>query len=85
MGMRSANIYLSPCEIIREINDLCQSDSDKDLQIRKRCHKLERMNKAMSDKVHEIDPKYSHSWPERNDNEADDWKLRIDRNYKVDK
>ena len=65
MGMRSANIYLSPCELIREINDLCQSDSAKDLEIRKRCYKLERMNKGMSDIIHSYKPNYSHSWPEK--------------------
>ena len=83
--MREANIYMSPCEVIRHINDLCQSDSEKDVQIRKYCYKLVKMAKGMSTEVHKHLPRYSHTWGETNPNYLGKHKMRIEKGYKVDK
>ena len=85
MAMREANIYMSPCEVIRHINDLCQSDSEKDVQIRKLCYKVLKQAKGMSDEVHKHLPKYSHSWGETNPNWKGKFAIRIEKGYKVDK
>ena len=83
--MRSAGKRITPCEIIRLINDLCQDDTEKDLEIRKMCHKLERMMKAMSKVAHQKDPLYYRIYG-KNPNEERDFRKRIDKdNYKVDK
>ena len=76
---------MSPCEVIRHINDLCQSDSEKDVQIRKLCYKVLKQAKGMSDEVHKHLPKYSHSWGETNPNRDNKFLIRIEKGYKVDK
>lgn len=37
MSMRKASPHMTSCEALRMINDLCQSDSEKDRQIRDLC------------------------------------------------
>ena len=37
MSMRKASPHMTTCEAYRMINDLCQSDSEKDQQIRDLC------------------------------------------------
>ena len=35
MSMNNANYMRSPCEVLREINDLFQGDTEKDEKVRK--------------------------------------------------
>jgi len=51
MSMRSSNRFMTPCEALRQINDLCQSDSDKDKQIRKLLSSFEKMAKMLSREI----------------------------------
>jgi hypothetical protein len=37
MSMRTISTHITICEVCRLINDLCQSDSEKDAQIRELC------------------------------------------------
>ena len=51
MTMRTANRHLTPCEALRQINDLCQSDSDKDKKIRYLAAKFEKLAKKLGREV----------------------------------
>jgi len=83
--MREANIIMSPCEVIRYINDEIQGDTEKDIKIRKMLYKLLKMNKAMSDEIFKTNIKFSFIWQERNKEYDERFKKRITKGYKVDK
>jgi len=80
--MREINIFYSPCEVIRDINDLCQSDSEKDKEIRKLLWLLMKQSKKLSTDLQKYEPKHSLQW----DKQTGDWqeklKNRISEGYK---
>ena len=85
MAMREANIIMSPCEVIRYINDEIQDDTAKDIRIRRLLYKLLKMNKAMSDEIDKFNSRYSLIWQEQNKEYDERFKKRITKGYKVDK
>jgi hypothetical protein len=61
------------CEVLREINDLCQESSQKDQEVRKRVTEASNMAKRMSRKLVEYNKKCFAGW----------WKANPDYNVKV--
>jgi len=51
MTMRTASTFMTPCEVARQINDLCQSDSKKDKIIRLMAARFEKMAKKLAREV----------------------------------
>ena len=51
MTMRTASEWMTYCEYLRLINDLCQGDSEKDKQIREYCAKAEKITKKLGRKI----------------------------------
>jgi len=58
MTMRTASEWMTYCEYLRLINDLCQGDDDKDRQIRQYCAEAEKITKTLGRKIAELDPNY---------------------------
>ena len=52
MSMRDSSPKLTPCELIREINDLCQGDTKKEERIRELCGAAEKMTKRIAQELH---------------------------------
>ena len=62
MSMNNANYMRSPCEVLREINDLFQGDSEKDELVRKLLAEAEAKTKRMSIELTKYDQKYYLTW-----------------------
>jgi hypothetical protein len=84
MTMRTASEWMTYCEYLRLINDLCQSDSEKDKQIREYCAKAEKVTKKLGRKIAELDPNYlkTPGLYETNPNWKELLSLRLSDNYK---
>ena len=84
MSMLKSNFKRSPCEVVREINDLFQGDSELDFIIRKKCAEIEKMAKEMSIEICKIKPNYHEIWQDfKIDKEAQ--LKRLLPNYKYHK
>jgi len=72
------------CELIRMVNDLCQSDSDKDVKIRKLLFDIMTYAKKMNAKLTEYKHDYDKEWWTRLPKEEKDKlnKIRKDVGYK---
>lgn len=66
MSMRAVNNGLTICEVLRQINDHCQSDSPKDNFIRKRLATAEIMAKKMIHKLLEYNKDFEKDWWAKN-------------------
>ena len=62
MSMNNANYMRSPCEVLREINDLFQGDTEKDEKVRKLLAEAEAKTKRMSIELTKYDQKYYLTW-----------------------
>ena len=62
MSMNNANYMRSPCEVLREINDLFQGDSEKDEKVRKLLAEAEAKTKRMSIELTKYDQTYYLTW-----------------------
>ncbi len=72
--------YRSPCEVVREINDLFQGDSELDRIVRKKLAEVEERAKDMSIHLSEHEPNYYKKW-ERNVDANSDFTFRqVDHN-----
>lgn len=58
--------FRSVCEILREINDLCQGEESKDYQIRDKCSEAIYKAKRMAKKLKEYNKNYNAGWWEDN-------------------
>jgi hypothetical protein len=56
--MTNAVIIRSPCEIVREINDMFQGNTARCKLIRKKCAEIENLAKAMSVEINKTDKDY---------------------------
>ena len=84
MGFRQSTPTRTPCEILREINDLCQSDSALDKLIRKKLSEVMKGAKLMSYEIEKYDNKWNLlTWKSPNINDKADWERRLKDNYKV--
>lgn len=84
MTMKTASRYMTPCEVLRQINDLCQDDNEKDRRIRGLLSKFEILAKKLACEVNKRPgPIISDAWWEKN---TLDWrelgKMRMDSLYK---
>lgn len=84
--MRDSSPKLTPCEVIRDINDLCQDDSTKDKRIRELCGVAEKMAKRLAEELHKYSKeiwKDERWWP-INKNWRRKGKKRTRDSYKYD-
>ena len=58
MTMRTSSEWMTYCEYLRLINDLCQTDSEKDVQIRKYCAEAEKVTKMLGREIARLNPNY---------------------------
>lgn len=84
MTMRTASPELTVCEYLRLINDLCQSDTDKDKRIRVLCAKGEKVGKLLGREVSRLNPKFllNLNLYEKQTNWKGLLSLRLSDNYK---
>ena len=75
MSMWRTSAYRSPCEVLREINDLFQGDTNKDKVVRKLLAEAEEKAKDMSIHLTKYEPNYYKKW-ERNINANSDFVFR---------
>ena len=85
MTMKTASKFMTPCEALRQINDLCQDDNDKDNQIRELLSNFEILVKKLAKEVNNRNgEKISDKWWEEN---KLDWmelaKMRMSDIYKI--
>lgn len=84
MGLRQSTTYRTPCEIIREINDLIQADNALNRLIRTKLIEIEKGAKLMSNEIEKYDKGWNiRTWRKPNINELEDWKIRLHKGYKV--
>jgi len=82
--MRTASRFMTPCEALRQINDLCQGDDEKDKLIRELLSDFEILAKRLAREVNRRPgPEISDAWWEEN---KLDWrelaKMRMKELYK---
>ena len=61
----------TPCEVLREINDLFQGDTEKDRIVRKKLAEVEAKTKEMSLFIDKYDSKFHNRWELNVDSAAD--------------
>lgn len=82
MTMRTASPVLSPCEILRKINDLVQGDSKQDLEIRKLCAQAERETKRLAQALNKYKKEAWRGWWVENEGWRDLLAKRLKDDYK---
>ena len=85
MSINNANYLRSSCEVIREINDLAQGDSETDKKIRKLCAEAEAKSKRLSLQLVKYEPDYHKEWWENTDGYSEKMIKRKSDNYKFHK
>ena len=80
---RTATPHRTPCEVLREINDLCQSDSEKDKAIRQKLWECQRMIKMLGLKVELLEPQNWDCWWQPLEKYLQRIEKRIKANYKT--
>jgi len=61
-GMRGVGNKRTICEVLREINDLAQNDTEQDIKIRKLLAEAFHMAKKMGHKLYEYNKKFDRGW-----------------------
>ena len=83
MSINNSNYLRSPCEVIREINDLFQGDNQLDEEVRKKCAEAEYMCKMMSLEISRYDEDYHKKiWNKLNRNHEQDLNRRTSKGYR---
>ena len=75
----------TPCEVLREINDLCQSNSNKDKLIRKKLYEVQKMAKRITKKIEYLEKQDWNKWWEKIDNWREIGEKRITDKYRTHK
>ena len=75
MSMWRTSAYRTPCEVLREINDLFQGDDDFSKLIRLKLAEVESKAKEMSLFIDKYDKKFHQRW-DMNVDSSDDFNLR---------
>jgi len=75
MSMWRTSAYRSPCEVVREINDMFQGDSFQDQEVRKLLAEVEAKAKDMSIHLSKYEENYYKKW-DRNKDANDDFRFR---------
>jgi hypothetical protein len=84
MSMRNASHERTICEVLREINDLHQSDSTHDKVIRQKLSEAEKMAKRMSLKLLEYNKEVYKDWWASNPEYEKRLRARLEEGYKVE-
>jgi len=84
MTMKTASEFMTPCEVLRQINDLCQGDTDKEKEIRALLSQFELLAKRMAQEINNREgPKIRDEWWEESTfNWKELAKIRISKLYK---
>jgi len=86
MSIRSAGDHrYTLCEVLREINDLHQGDSETDKIIRNKLVLAERMAKKMSRKLLEYNKNAFKDWWDKNPDHEEKILRRLNKSYLVGK
>ena len=76
---RTSN-YRSPCEVIREINDIFQGDTGVEKKVRKLLAEAEAKAKDMSIHLSKYEPNYYKKWEINKDSSVDFLRRQKDHN-----
>jgi hypothetical protein len=82
MTMRTASPILSPCELIRKINDLAQGDTAHDLEGRKLCAEAEKQTKRLAQTLNKYKKEAWSGWWAENKGWRDLLEMRLKEDYK---
>ena len=82
MSMRNASLQRTICEVLRELNDLHQSDSAHDKTIRVKLAEAEKMAKRMSLKLLENNKEAFKDWWASNPEYEKRLRARLEEGYK---
>jgi len=85
MSMRGISSKETICETLRAINDMCQSNSNKDQKIRNLLVKSEKMSKKMIHKLREYNKQIDKEWWEKNLDYEVNLNKRLEKDYKIEK
>ena len=85
MTMRTASKRLTPCEMLRRINDLCQEDTESNKEIRELLHEFMVRTKRLTKELNSRPgPRVGEKWWEHNE---EDWralaKSRMEDTYRT--
>ena len=80
-GMRYTNTNRTVCEVLREINDLCQGDDERDKNVRRKLFEAEHMAKRMALKLLEYNKDWDKDWWAANPNYEKNLKRRMNKHY----
>ena len=81
MSIRGAQKVRTICEVLREINDMHQTNSKHDIIVRQKLCEAEKMAKRMDAKLLSYNKKYSKTWWEKNPDYEKDLKIRMNKTY----
>jgi len=81
MTMRTASRVLSPCELLRKVNDLCQDNNPKDNKIRKLLAECEKKTKKLARELNKHDKESWRYWWESNPDFKKELELRLRDDY----
>lgn len=81
MTMRGSSKHYTICEVLREINDLHQEQTEHDKIIRNKLALAEKMAKKMSYKLKEYNKNIYNDWWEKNRDYENDLNRRLSKNY----
>ena len=81
MTIRTASRVLSPCGVLRKINDLCQLNAPKDNAIRRLCADGEKKTKMFARELNKHDKNVWKEWWEENVDFDKDIGLRLKEGY----
>lgn len=79
--MRKTNKKYTICEVLREINDIHQGDSEIDVITREKLAIAEQMAKRLGRKLLEYNKEHSKDWWEKNKNYEKNLKIRMSKTY----
>jgi len=84
--MQSINDKQSICEVIRQVNDICQSNSDKDREVRRLLEIAEGMGKVMFARMLEMGKELGKDvwieWEKNHKDQSELVKMRNSESYK---
>ena len=80
MSMWRTSHKRTPCEVLREINDIFQGDTELDKNVRKLLAEVEAKTKEMSLFIDKYDKKFHNRWENNTDSGVDFLRRQKDHN-----
>lgn len=82
--MRNSSKMITTCEVLRELNDMFQEDSEFHIEVRQKLLKAQLLAIKMRNKLKEFDKKvFNNFWDEENINVDEKIQKRINPEYKT--